>query len=91
MLNTPDIICMLFSRLPGSVKDKWSRKVLDIQRRSNREQEMAYFIQFVNNEILIVICPVFSKEAVEKYVEKKPSYKKGKISGGDVSRCMYLL
>ena len=24
--------------------------------------------------------PVFSKEAVEQYVEKKPSYKKGKIS-----------
>ena len=52
---------------------------------------MAYFIQFVNNETLVVIYPVFSKEAVEKYVEKKPIYKKDKISGGDLSRCMYLL
>ena len=41
---------------------------------------MAYFIQFVNGETLIVINPVFSKEAVEQYVERKPSYKKGKIS-----------
>ena len=24
VLNTPDIICMLFSKLPGSARDKWS-------------------------------------------------------------------
>ena len=41
---------------------------------------MADFIQFVNDETLIVTDPVFPKEAVEQYVEKKPSYKKGKIS-----------
>ena len=40
---------------------------------------MADFIQFANNETLIMTDPVFSKEAVEKHVEKKPSYKKGKI------------
>ena len=41
---------------------------------------MADFIQFVNDETLIVTDPVFPKEAVEQYVEKKPSYKKGKSS-----------
>ena len=41
---------------------------------------MADFIQFVNDETLIVTDPVFSKEAVEQYVEKKPSCKKEKIS-----------
>ena len=41
---------------------------------------MADFIQFVNDETLIVTDPVFSEEAVEQYVEKKPSYKKVKIS-----------
>ena len=43
MLNTPDIICMLLSKLPGSVRDKWSWKVLMIRRRGNREPEMADF------------------------------------------------
>ena len=33
-----------------------------------------------SNETLIVTDPVFSKEAVEQYVENKPNYKKGKIS-----------
>ena len=51
-----------------------------IRRRGYREPEMADFIQFINDETLIVTDPVFSKEAVEQYVEKKPSYKKGKIS-----------
>ena len=80
MLNRPDIIWTLLSKLPGSVKDKWSRRVLTIRRRGNREPEMGDFIQFVNNETLIVIDPVFSKEAVEQYVEKKPYYKKVTIS-----------
>ena len=80
LLNTPDIIYMLLSKLPGSVRDKWSRKVLTIQRRGNRVPEMADFIQFVNNETLIGTDPVFSKEAVEQNVEKKPSYEKGNIS-----------
>ena len=79
MLNTPDNICRLLSKLPRSVRDKWSWKVLTIGRRGNREPEMTNFIQFVNNKTLIVTDPVFSKEAVEQYV-KKPNYKKGKIS-----------
>ena len=80
VLNTPDIICMLLSKLPGSPRDKWSRKVLAIRRKVSREPEMADFIQFVNDETLIVTEPVSSKEAIERYLEKKPSYKKGKIS-----------
>ena len=46
-----------------------------IRRSGNREPEMADFIQFVNDKTLIMSDPVFSKEAVEQYVEKKPSYK----------------
>ena len=79
VLHTPDIICMLLSKLPRSVRDKWTRKVLTTRRMGNREPEVADFIQFVDDETLIVTDPVFSKEAAEHYVEKKPSYKKGKI------------
>ena len=41
---------------------------------------MADFIQFVNDETLIVTDPVFSKEAAEQYLEKKQSYNKGNTS-----------
>ena len=57
VLNTPDIICMLLSKLLGSARDKGSRKVLTIQRRGNREPEI---IQLVNDETLIVTDPVYS-------------------------------
>ena len=70
---------MLLSKLPGSVRDKWSQNVFTIRRRGKREPEMADFIQFVDDESLIVTDLEFSKEAVEQYVEK-PSYNKGKIS-----------
>ena len=57
VLNTPDIICMLLSKLLGSARDKGSRKVITIQRRGNREPEI---IQLVNDETLIVTDPVYS-------------------------------
>ena len=41
---------------------------------------MADFTQFVNDKTLIVTDPIFSKKELEQYIEKKPSYKKGKIS-----------
>ena len=53
---------------------------IDNTKKGNREPEMTDFIQFVNNETLIMTDPEFSKKAVEEYVEIKPSYKKRKMS-----------
>ena len=41
---------------------------------------MMDFIQFVNDETVIVTNSIFSKEAVEQYVEKRPNNKKGRLS-----------
>ena len=41
---------------------------------------MMDFIQFVNDETVIVTDPIFSKEAVQQYVEKRPNNKKGRLS-----------
>ena len=38
VLDTPDIMCMILSKLPGSATEKWSRNVLTICRRHKREQ-----------------------------------------------------
>ena len=73
-LNTPEIICMLLSKLPGSARDKWPQNVLTISIRGNKKLEMTDFIQFDNNETLLVTYPVFSKEAVQQHVEQKQSY-----------------
>ena len=70
-MDTPDITCMLLSKLPGGTRDKWSMRVLLISRKQEKEDELADFIDFVNDENLIVSDPVFSKEPVEQYIDKK--------------------
>ena len=70
VLDTPEIMCMLMSKLPGGRRDKWSRRVLLIRRKQGKEPQLADF-DFVNDENVIVNDPVFSKEAVKQYVDKK--------------------
>ena len=78
MLNTPDVVCMLVSKLPWSGRE--SQKVLPVRRKYNREPDMMDFIQFVNDKTVIVTDPIFSKEAVGQYIEKRPKNKKERFS-----------
>ena len=55
---------MLVSKLPGSGRDRWSRKVLAIRRKHKREPDMMDFIKFVSDETVIATDPIFSKEAI---------------------------
>ena len=71
VLDTPEIMCMLLSKIPGETRDKWSSRVQLIRRKQAKEPELADFIDFVNHENLIVNDPVFSKEAVDQYIDKK--------------------
>ena len=65
VFDTFEIMCMLLSKLPGGIREKWSKRVLLIRRKKGKELELADFIDFVNDENLIVIDTVFSKEAEE--------------------------
>ena len=80
VLDTPEVMCMLLSKLPGGARDKWSRRVLLIRRNQKRDPELADFIKFVNDENMIVNDPVFSREAVEQYIEKKTNRHPRKVS-----------
>ena len=80
VLDTPGIMWMLLSKLQGSAREKWSRNVLTICRRHKREPDLTDFIHFVNDETLTVSDPIFSKEAVEQYSDKKPNSRRAKVS-----------
>ena len=71
VFDTSEIMCMLLSKLPGGIREKWSKRVLLIRRKKGKELELADFIGFVNDENLIVIDTVFSKEAEEQYIDNK--------------------
>ena len=57
---------MLLSKLPSERRDKWSRRVLLIRRKQGKEPELANFIEFVNDENLIVNDSIFFRKAVEQ-------------------------
>ena len=53
-----------------------ARRVLLIRRKQGKEPELAGFIEFGNDENLIVNDTVFSKKAVEQYIDKKTKSKR---------------
>ena len=80
VLDTSEIMCMLFTKLPGNNRDVCSRNVMTTCRRHNQESDLTEFIHFVNDETLFVSYPIFSKEVVAQYMEKKPNSRRNKMS-----------
>ena len=70
-LDTPDVICMLLSKLPGVIRDKWVRVVMNVRRKKEREATLRDFIGFIKEETDLVNDPLFSKGAIDQYQEKK--------------------
>ena len=68
-LETPETLCILVSKLPGSIKDRWNRKVQVVRRSFVREPCLSDFASFVHEETTLVNDPIFSKDAVLKYVQ----------------------
>ena len=72
-LDTPDVICMLLSKLPGKIRDKWVRTVMDVRRKERREGTLGDFIKLTPEETMLANDPLFSKGAVDQYTDKKSS------------------
>lgn len=54
ILDVPKVIQMLLSEPPGGAISKWSKRVLLIKRNRKKESGLAAFVDFVNDEKLIV-------------------------------------
>ena len=71
VLDSPESICMLLPKLPGQLRDRWNREVYCIRAKHSREPQFKDLINYVNKETTLVSDPLFSKEAVEQYLDKK--------------------
>ena len=67
-METPGTLCMLVSKLPNGIADRWNRKVLMLRRSQQRKPSLKYFIEFFNEETVLVNDPVFLREAITTYV-----------------------
>ena len=72
-LDTPDVICMLLSKLHEKIRHKWVRAVMDVRTKEHREGTLGDFIKLIHEEKMLVNDPLFSKEAVDQYTDKKSS------------------
>ena len=70
-LETSGTLCILVSKLPGSLRDRWNRKVQVVRRSFGREPCLSDFASFVHEETTLVNDPIFSKHAVLEYVQTR--------------------
>ena len=68
-LDSPEVLCMLTSKFPGYVRERWNRKVLSIRRTHKRDPKLFDLLRFVEEQSMLVNDPLFSKERVKFFAE----------------------
>ena len=74
-INTPDVICMLVSKLPNALIDRWNRIAYNIRKKHECEPNLSDLIEFIDQETTLVNNPMFSRKAIEGFngkSEKQP-------------------
>ena len=69
LLETPETLYIIVSKLPSGLRDRWNRKVQDIRMSYDREPFLSDFFGFLNEETILINDPIFSREAVQEYVK----------------------
>ena len=81
-LNSPDILCMMASKLPGVLTEGWNRDVSKIRRHHRREPDLEDFIMYIEEETMLMSDPLFSREALSELniVKERPA-RRNKVKG----------
>ena len=75
-LDSPDVICMTHSKVPGPLQDLWNRNLLRIRRTETREPGLLDLTNFIEDKMILVNDPLFPREAVGQYDKKPPRHQK---------------
>ena len=73
-LDTPEIICMILSKLPVHLQDRWNRNTLKMRRMHSREPRLFDLANFVEDEMTLVSVPLYFRDAVSQYIEKNQKF-----------------
>ena len=63
-IDTPEIMCLVLSKLPGNSRQKWNRTALNIRRMHLREPDFTDLIYFVDDEVTLANDPLFPKDVL---------------------------
>ena len=67
-LDTPEMLCMLISKLPGGLMDRWNRTEQAIRRKQIREPDIQNLIKFVE-ETTLMNDLLFSRDTLHEYTK----------------------
>ena len=76
--DSSDNICIVVSKLPGSLRDRWNRKVYQIRSSMYREPNFNDLVKFIETETIIATDPLYSKEALTEVAGTKSSGEESK-------------
>ena len=70
-LDSPDLICMIVSKVPGHLQDRWKRYIWELgeQKQGNLLLDLTNFIE---DEMIVISYTLLSREAVGQYDENPP-------------------
>ena len=71
-LDAPQVLRTLQSKFPFALQDRWNRKVIDTRLNKGREVSFPDFVNMVEVETQLVSDPMYSREALSEYCERKP-------------------
>ena len=69
-LDTANILCMLTSKLPSDIMERWNREVLKIRRQQYQESNLEDFTKYVEDEAILMSDLLFSRQALSEYLLK---------------------
>ena len=73
-LDTPEIICMVLSKLPLHLQERWNPNTSQLRRKYSKESQLIDRTNFVEDEMTLVNDLLYSRDAVSQYVERVPRY-----------------
>ena len=85
-LDTPDVICMILLKVPGSLQDRWNRHIHKIRKNQTRESGLLNLTNFIEDKMDLVNDTLFSREAVGQYEHKPLKPHKPKETSGNENR-----
>ena len=77
-LNTPEIICMIFSYFPVHLQGRWNRNTLKMRTMRSRGLQLFDLATFVEDEMTLLSDPLYSRDTVSQYIEKNQKVIKSK-------------
>ena len=73
------VLCILRSKLPRELMDRWKRSVQDIRRKYTSEPDLLGLLQLVEEEMVLMNDSLFSREALHEYTKGPEKIPKRKL------------